>query len=130
MGSLNDVQIAIPIHKKQEGDLPVDLGDMALKDGLREDRLLARIESNFVDQLIIGHPHAEFDDIKMPGVILFRSIGGKIHVREVGQKTLLFQSQSFATDCPNVYSGELSDPIIRLARIAYKLTNDGLLLLI
>jgi hypothetical protein len=90
MGSLNDVQIAIPIHKKQEGDFPVDLGDMALKDGLRKDRLLAGIESNFVDQLIVSHPHAEFDDIKMPGVILFRSIGGKIHVREVGQQTLVF----------------------------------------
>src|SRR5260370_26017782 len=103
---------------------------MALKDGVGEDRRLAGIESNFVEQLIVGDQQAELDDIKRPGVILFRAIGGKVHVREVGQKTLLFQSQSFATDRSNVYSGELSDSIIWLARIAYKLTNDGLLLLI
>ena len=90
MGSLNDVQIAISIHKKQESNLAVDFGDMALKDRFREDRLLAGIVSNLIDQLIVGDSHAKFNDVQMPGVVLFRPIGRKIDICEIGQQPFLF----------------------------------------
>src|SRR5258708_10268215 len=85
MGSLNDVQIAISIHKKQEGNLAVDFGYVALKDRFREDRLLAGIESNLVDQLIVAYSPAKFDDVQMPGIVLFCAIGRKIDICEVGE---------------------------------------------
>jgi len=51
---------------------------------------LTGIELNLIDQLIVGDSHAKFDDVQMPGVVLFRAIGRKIAICEIGQQSFLF----------------------------------------
>src|SRR6478735_5198480 len=104
LDGLDDVRIARTIDEQQHREFPIDLGDVALENDLGKDGADERLSLDVVEELLVGNPYPELDDVQVPRVELSGPCRGKIKVGKIGQNARLFEFLAFAPDRSDIHA--------------------------